>query len=187
MEAWGFTVNLIGQTASQVEFDAEFADHDVAYVSAEIDDTLLSTKVVNTTIGVVNENKDQAETLGFVDDISEDSNRLGLYVLDNTHYVTSPFSLGVLFLYSDYEKELYLDGVLAPGIQALGHESNSAFSAPTLAVLAAGASATAGRTAAGRRVQLPWSDEGLDWNHMTDDAKTIMKRAIEWAADKEEP
>jgi hypothetical protein len=53
---------------------------------------------------------------------------------------------------------------------------------PALAVINIGGEIAGGGTAAGRRVQLPWGDSDFSFNALNNDGKTIMKRAIEWAA-----
>ena len=58
---------------------------------------------------------------------------------------------------------------------------------PALMVLPVGAELVGGGSAAGARVQIPWGSEPLAppvaLDSLSDDAKTIMDRAIGWAAD----
>jgi hypothetical protein len=49
-------------------------------------------------------------------------------------------------------------------------------------VEAGAALAATGNFAAGRRVQLPWGFDSFDFNALNVDGRTIMQRAIEWAA-----
>jgi hypothetical protein len=53
---------------------------------------------------------------------------------------------------------------------------------PALAVIDIGGELAGGDTAAGRRVQLPWGDSTFGFTALNSDGKTIMRRAIEWAA-----
>ena len=43
-----------------------------------------------------------------------------------------------------------------------------------------------GGAAAGRRVQLPWGQDGFDVSQLKKKGQTIMQRSIEWAAEMEE-
>jgi hypothetical protein len=58
---------------------------------------------------------------------------------------------------------------------------------PALMVLQVGAELVGGGSAAGARVQIPWgsgpSAAPVALDSLSDDAKTMMDRAIEWAAD----
>ena len=54
---------------------------------------------------------------------------------------------------------------------------------PALGVIEVGGELSGGGTAAGRRVQLPWGDSDFDISALNAEGRSIMKRAIEWAAD----
>ena len=98
--------------------------------------------------------------------------------------MTSGFNLGALPLYSSAQSIWIVGGSLAPGLQLLGETENTpGVFLPGLAFLDTGADLYGGGFAAGRRVQLPWAGGAtFDINALTNDGRTIMKRAIEWAA-----
>lgn len=184
IESWAFDVTLIADSATQSDFDEAVANADVAYVSTDIHGNDLGTKLRETIIGIVNEDMDVYDDFGFSSSFFW-YNATNIDIVDNTHYITSPFSTGVLALYSSTQTLATVSGALAPDLQVLGTKTSGA--AEALVVLETGAQMYDGGTAAGRRAQLPWGSGGVDINSLTDDAKTIMQRAIEWAANQEQP
>ena len=182
IESWGYTVNLIDESDSQANFDAAIAANDVAYIPQDINSSNLGTKLANATIGVVNEEGEQVDELG----ISAGKlfkTRREIDVVDNSHYITQPFATGLLTFTSVDQSVHMLSGQVAPGLQTLGESFNTGSQwEPSLGTLDAGDTLSDGTsTAAGRRVQLPWGGGTFDINLLTDDGRTIMQRAIEWA------
>ncbi|GAH77226.1 unnamed protein product, partial [marine sediment metagenome] len=185
MEEWGFVVTLINASASQSALTAAAADADVAYISDRLHGNDLNTKLRDAPIGVVNEDQDLYSDFGFSSSQKEFSNITKLDIVDNSHYVTSPFSTGDLTVYSSGQQLCGVYGTIALDLEVLAERTNS--SSDVLTVLETGAELCDGGTAAGRRVQLPWGTGSFDIDNLTEDGKTIMKRAIEWAASKEQP
>jgi hypothetical protein len=183
LEGWGWTVSLISDHATQGEFDTAAATVNVAYISATIDGTILSTKLRDTTIGVVIEKM----MLGFgICDNFQSKIRDEIDIIDNSHYITSPFDVGLLTYLSSLQPVTMINSPYAPGLNSLAEMLNTgSIWMPALAVIETGGGLSGGGTAAGRRVQLPWGDATFDFNALTADGLTIMKRAIEWAALKE--
>ena len=181
-ENWGYTVNLIDQSDDQADFDAAVTLNPVVYVSSEIDPGELAGKLDDTIVGVVN------EEAGLVADFAFAQNHLfqslaQIDITDNTHYITEPFTTGLLNFVDASQPVHMLSGVSAPGLWALGRSFDGIGNwEPSLAVVEAGATLWGGETAQGRRVQLPWGGDGFDVARLTDDGQTIMRRAIEWAS-----
>ena len=182
IEDWDFTVTLIDESDSQANFDAAIAANDVAYIPQEITSSNLGTKLRDAGIGVVNEEGEQVDELGFSNDKIFKS-RHEIDVVDNSHYITQPFATGLLaFALSDQSVHM-LSGGVAPGLQTLGRSFNTgSLWEPSLATLDAGDELSGGGPATGRRVQLPWGGGTFDINQLTDDGRTIMQRALEWGA-----
>ena len=182
IESWGHTVNLIDESDSQTNFDIAIAANDVAYVPQEIDTANLGTKLTSASIGVVNEDGQLVDELG----ISQDKlfkERMEIDVLDNSHYITQPFTTGLLNFVSSNQPVHMLSGTIAPGLTALAQSFNTGSNwNPSLGVISAGGELYGGTSAAGRRVQLPWAGTAFDINALTDDGRSIMERAIEWGA-----
>ncbi|MEE9211831.1 MAG: hypothetical protein V3U29_04175 [Phycisphaeraceae bacterium] len=188
MESWGFVVTRIGASDSESNFDTAVANADVAYVSEEISWNNLGTKLQDALIGVVNEEMELYKVFGFSERARWFTNETDIAILDNTHYVTSPFSSGELAIFSSGQTVVAIDDrfVVAPDLQVLGEDA-SGNAVPALTVLETGAQLWDGGVAAGRRVQVPWGGDAFDINSLTADGETLMKRAIEWAAKKEQP
>lgn len=185
LESWNHTVTLIGEEATQAEYDAAVAVNDVAYISDQIDHGDLDTKLTGAAIGVVNEHKEMCELL----DLSEDRARTGnnyasLVIDDNTHYITKPFFPDLLPICADKANLLLFDKPLAPGAVTLGHYPEDGGD-PMLVVVEAGAQLWSGAAAPERRVILPWGDN-FDFSLVSDNGHTILRRALEWAASQEE-
>ncbi|MEN8803413.1 MAG: hypothetical protein ABF297_15695, partial [Thiogranum sp.] len=182
MESWKFTVNLIDESDSQANFDTAIAANDVAYIPQDINATNLGTKLANAPIGVVNEEGEQVDELDFSGGILFKTNH-AIDVVDNTHYITQPFATGFLTFTSSDQSVHMLSGQIAPGLQTLGQTLNTGTQyKPSLATLDVGDTLSSGGSAVGRRVQLPWGGGTFDINLLTDDGRTIMRRAIEWGA-----
>ncbi|MGB5725661.1 MAG: LamG-like jellyroll fold domain-containing protein [Thiogranum sp.] len=182
IESWDFTVNLIDESDSQANFDTAIAANDVAYISQDINSTNLGTKLANASIGVVNEEGEQVDELGF-SQTKLFKSRHEIDVVDNSHYITQPFATGLLTFVSSDQSVHMLSSSQAPGLQALGKSFNTgSLWEPSLAVIDTGGDLWGGGTAAGRRVELPWGGGTFDTNLLTDEGRTIMRRAIEWGA-----
>jgi len=183
IESWGYEVTLISDHALQAEFDAALADVDVAYIAGSGSSTAVGTKLTAATIGVLSEDMGLVDELGIAQPSFLKRNSQSIDIFDNTHYVTSGFSLGTLQLYS-YVPEIWtVTGLYAPGLQILaGTEASGSSFPPGLAFLEADAELWGGGFAAGRRVQVPWAQGSFDINALNADGKTIMRRAIEWGA-----
>ena len=178
MESWSFTVVPISANDTQGNFDAAVATSDAAYISEEITSGDLNTKLVSATIGIVTEETALLDEFGFSSG-KLDFTDTAIDITDNTHYITSPFSVGSLTVTSSSQTFHYLDGTIAAGAFVLAEELATANS--TLVVLDVGAALDPSGTAAGRRVNLPWGNDPWDINSLTVDGKTLMLRAIEWA------
>ena len=182
IEAWGYAVTLIHETDSQADYDTSVAASDVVYVSGEVSDSALGTKLKPTTLGLVNEQIDLHDEFGFSS--SSDTNSFDKIAdVDNTHEITDGFSTGFLTISTSSQPLQALVGTLAPGMQTLANVWISGANYDDgLALLDVGAELYDGGTAAGRRVQLPWGGSGFDFNALNGDGQTVMQRAIEWAA-----
>jgi K319-like protein len=183
IEGWGWTVYVISDHATQGEFDAATAIVDVVYIPSVIDSAALGGKLRETVVGVVIEK--QMSDFGIATDW-ESKSRNEIKVIDNSHYITSPFDVGMLTYLSSLQPVTKINGGYAPGLNTLAEMFNiGTLWKPALGVIETGGELAGGGTAAGRRVQLPWGDGTFNFNALTVDGTIIMKRAIEWAAQKE--
>jgi hypothetical protein len=157
----------------------------VAYISQEA--TSVGAKLTDQTIGVVNENKDMVDDLGFATGLSMGGGLPTLKV-DQSHYITSVFATNPVSPYAANEWYQIVNEPVAEGVDPVGTWVEAPWSGkPALMALCPGGSLIGGGTDAGRRAQLPWgSGQGATpvdiINSISDDGRTITKRAIEWCA-----
>jgi len=182
IESWGYGVNLIAHDDSQANFDAAVATNDVAYISSAVNETALGTKLRDAPIGVVNEQGQLVDEVGFGQQSVTYKSRVEIDVLDNTHYITEPFPTGLLTILSGTQNLHIMTANKAPGFDALAQVFNTgSLWDDSLGVIYAGGQLYGGGTAAGRRVLLPWGDATFDVTALNADGRVIMQRAIEWA------
>jgi hypothetical protein len=184
MVNWGWTVTLIDDDDTQANFDAAAATNDVAYISQEAVATTLGSKLNDTPIGVVNENKDMLDDFGFATGLSMGGGVLTLNV-DPDHYITSVFETNPVAPYVANEWYQIVNEPVAEGVDPVGTWVESPWTGkPALMAMSQGALLIGGGTAAGRRVQIPWgSGQGatpVDINSLSDDGRGLIKRSIEW-------
>ena len=177
IESWGMATNVIDEDDSQASFAAAFAEADVVFVTEEARANDIGNKLTAATIGVVTEEADLSDELGFSDDVQWERNETELQI-DNSHYVTLPLASGLQTVLTHNEDLAQLKGDIAPDMQILGESDGK----PALAVLEQDAETIDGN-AAGRRVFLPWGDDKMDFEHLNANGLTILQRALEWGAD----
>ncbi len=188
IESWGYDVTLISDDASQAEYDTALADVDVVYICGSGSSTAVGTKLTAATVGVLSEDIGLVDELGIAEPAFVKKNSQQINVIDNTHYVTNGFVLGSLQLYTYLPEIWTVTGALAPGLNILGETQDAVGTFPPgLAYLETGAELYGGGFAAGRRVQMPWSQGSFDINALNADGRTIFRRAIEWGAGAEIP
>ena len=186
MESWGFTVEWISVSSPQADFDAAAATNDVAYICEEIDAAALGVKLRDTTIGVVNEERLLAANFGFMQTYATSTNATVIDIGAVSHYIITPFAQGSLSVFSSGQSVVAIASASpeAPDVIPLATETGTTLK--TLLTLETGAELYGGGTAAGRRVQTFYGDDGFDINALTANGQTLMKRSIEWAAGKED-
>lgn len=178
MESWGYSVVPFTANQSQTVYDGAVATVDVAYVSREVSSSELGTKLKSATIGIVNEVQDLTDEYGF-SSANSCYTSTAVDVIDTSHYITSVFSSGALGILSSSSALHIATGTMGGGASVLAEEPSS--SNASLVIIDAGGALYGGGTAAGRRVHLPWGCNGFDFALMSDDGRTVMKRALEWA------
>ena len=186
LESWCYTVSLIDDGASQADYDAAAASVDVIYVSSEASATQVGDKLTSQTTGIVSEDPDLHNDLGFSTVRYRAATNAPLTTVAS-HYITADFGGGDVTLYTSDQPSGAAAGTLPAGLVSVGDWSSGAL-APLdgLLTLETGATISGGGTAAGRRVQLPWDgNEGAavaDIGALTTDGQIVLQRSLEWAA-----
>ncbi len=186
LDSWGYQVNTIGASDPIGAFTQAAADADVAYLPEGVSAAELGTKLRDAAIGVVNEEQSLNDELGISSGTAA-TTKSDIYIVDNTHYITSGFNTGFLTVFTSSQPVYVLNGFASVDLVVLARTNTVGPQYyPSLAVLEAGDILYGGGTAAARRVQLPWGAVFFDFNALNADGQTLLRRAIEWAANQED-
>lgn len=177
--SFGNRIMLIEDEAAPGAYDAVAADVDVALIPLHVPVMSVSTKLKNVAIGVVSEAGALASGYGFSTDVSDIVYDDQINIVDATHEVTCKWAIGDLPI-ATHPVLSRLRGTLAPGATVLARTRNGA--KPILIAIEKGTLLADGSTAAGRRMQLPWSTDRCDAEALTIEGMTLAERAIDWAA-----
>lgn len=185
IESWGYEVVTIGASEPQSKYDTAVTDADVAYIPQDISAAVLGTKLQNAAIGVVNEDPEWTAQLGICASLVG-TTATDLWVVDNSHYIMSGFPVDWVTVFTATQPFNVLNGWISSDQIALGgNRLLGPLVYASMAVLETGGEVYSGGTAPARRVQLPWGGAAFDITTITADGKTIMRRSIDWAAERE--
>ncbi len=178
IESWNYDVIPISDSASQSEFDAALLTADVVYVTCDTSASSVGSKLASTALGVV------VEEAGLFDeqDLSSTSGSVAsntIEITDNTHYITSPFSMGSLTIHGGAGDLVSATGTVSPGGSVLAESSGGA---AQLVAIDMGGQTHDGDEAVGRRVALPWGQALFAFENLNTDGKLVMRRALDWCA-----
>lgn len=182
IQAWGYTVHLLSDHASQSAYDLAIADADVVFVNEDALSYVIGDKLHDAPIGVVNEEGNFNDELDVAASYRWHVDRR-IDIVDNSHYITEPFSAGRLQVLSSYGFMINHTGSLAPDAWTLAERPSS--SREVLVTVDAGQRLLGSETAAGRRALLPWGASFFDFAQLNSDGLTIFQRALLWACNKE--
>lgn len=185
IESWGYDVQTISQEASQATFDEQLDGANVVFVSGEINSGTLGSKVTAATVGVVSESAYNAIQLGILGSSLSTSYQSSdtIEVVDASHHITSQHSAGTLQVFDTPQQVKMLFGLsdLAPAANILA-EVDQTLPYPTFVTVDGEEELANGDDAAGRRVLLPWGDNGFDFTALNTEGQTLLQRAIQWGA-----
>lgn len=175
-ESWGYTVTTISETANQTSFNTAWRGASVAYIPETVTPGNVGTKLTAATLGVICEEADLSDELGFSASTSSLSNN-GFTVAAASHDITAGLGPGEAALFSSNQPVRRFSGTQG-GYTTLG--TNAGSSHVTFAVMERGATLTPSGTAAGRRVFLPFGNSGFSISALNDTGRTVLQRSIEW-------
>lgn len=187
IQSWGYETELISASAPQTDFDDAVTRCSVAYVVEMGQSVILGTKLRDASIGVVVEEAELCEHMGFSQDRDWPWLRDTIDVIDTSHYITATFALGPLTIATENAEVVALAGATAAGLSVLADVSWPANTEACLVIIETGGDLYGGGIASARRVQLPWGRTGFDFNVLNDTGLTLMRRAVDWAAENEHP
>ena len=183
MESWGFQVTEIAAVASVEELAAATLPVDVIYVSYELANDWLSllskmNEDSNVARGAVVEHGLTYSGFGIASFYQIfDSSGTSITITDNTHEITSSFSLGDLAIVNSSQPLVCATPSYAPDIVQLAERSGKL----SLGVVEVNGKVLNG-VARGRRVKLPWARSSFDIDALNDNGREILRRSIVWAA-----
>ncbi len=176
MQAWGYNVD----TYDDLNLGALTPS---SYDSLFISSTTLSTRVGDqfnsTDSGIVSEDSLLSDDFDMAS-VSYTQSGTNLDIIDNSHFLLSPFAPGTLPVYSQPMEVLSYGGTVAAGVEALADID----SLGSLVVADTGASLLGGATAAGRRVLLPLGrsfETNFNWDFLNNNGLIMVQRALEWS------
>lgn len=182
-EAWGYSVSLIDDEASQTGIDSALASNDVAYISETVSASDLGTKLAGTAHAVISEERNQQDELGLSSN-GDETVTDRIEITDNTHYITSLFPLGVIPIGRAPMEGQIVSGTPAAGLQVLGRLNGST----GLAFIDAGGALAGGGTAPGPRALLPVGrNDSFNWDYLNNNGRLLLQRAIQWGIDAVPP
>jgi hypothetical protein len=183
LRSWGWTVMAMSASAPASELESAATVADVAYVVEQQQSTALGTKLRDAPIGVVNEEVELRADFGFAANRDWPTPTATIDLVDDTHFITSPFTVGPLAIATQDVEIVTLAGQLAGGLEVLS-TSDWGGGQTGMAVIETGGPLYGGGTAPARRVQLPWGRVGFDIGHLNADGRTLMRRAVDWAGER---
>jgi hypothetical protein len=184
MESWGYEVVPFTANQSANAYDAALADVDVVEVTEETHSSHVGTKLRDTEIGVVNEERaliDELQMANSGGSYSDDE----IDIVENAHYITSGLSLGNLTILNSSEQLNTAGSSLAPGATVLAERVSS--NSVVMAAIDAGEELRDGSLAHGRRVYMPWGADSFDAAELNEDGWLLLKRSLEWASAQAAP
>ena len=182
-ESWGYTVTLIDDADSAANYAAALASTDVVYVGSSISSSVLSGKLEDTTVGIVNEPGLMIDNFG-LNGGSASVTDIALDIVEPTHYIALDFSGSTVTIFSASTSMTVLGSTDAPGLVTVAEPAAGGSNPSVVATLETGAERYDSAPSAGRRVHLPFASAEI--SQLTADGLTLMRRSIEWAAEQVE-
>jgi hypothetical protein len=182
IESWGYTVEVLSESANQSAIDTAVSNNDVVYVSNTVNSSQLGNRLAGVPIGVISEDGDYNSDLGTSSGAGWTTGS-AVDVIDNSHYITALFPSGALPIYAANMEGLIATGTMATDLQTL---SNWGSDPGLAAVETGGLLADGSSTAAGRRVMLPLGRNGsFNWDYLNNNGRLIVQRALQWGTGAE--
>jgi len=178
-EGWNYHVLTVVDSASQSTYHEAVSEADVIYISEEVNSGSVAGKLDDTTLGVVCEEPYLQDSFGFTNGNGPSFTGSSTTVVNNSHYITSPFATGELTIADGSTALTRFSSSPASGAVVLAETSGGTVTLATLDHAATRADSSANP---GRRVMLPVGGSNFHPDHLNADGRTILRRSLEWAA-----
>ena len=179
-QSWGWTVTAVDGTNTSALTSAA-ASNDVMFLSDTAGGGSATIRTLD--IGVVNENFSAWPTLLYSSSGDQNwNNNTTIDIVDNGHYITSPFSTGSLTIHTSSDDVNYWEAGANPlpsGVTSLA-DSPTSTNDVALHVAETGATLYSSNTAVNRRVWFP--SDAANPSVFTTDYETLLERSLDWAA-----
>lgn len=178
MESWNFVIVMRGLNDGTNAIVSAAGQSQAVYVSGTLNAASFSgaASLAALSVGIVNEHPDLADEFGFAASTTHVPFGTQVAIANVSHYIITGLPSGNVSV--GYPGGMYsLGGTLATNLNILGTVSG----APGLATVDPGKLLIDGRTAAGRRVMVPWGGANTDPTNWNATGQMLTCRAIEWA------
>jgi hypothetical protein len=180
-EQWGYDVTVMEANASKQRYQQATSNADLVYISERVSSNRVQRHGIIRDLakGVVNEEAYLNDAFGLSQKNGPGDYGRSIQITDPTHYITQPFDKGDLTLTQTIQDLRRHPGPIAQGAEGLARQSGGG--ELTLAVFHTGDQTHQG-SAPGRRVFLPFGDNGFRVTGLTSEGRTLLKRSLKWAA-----
>ncbi len=178
LQSQGLTVSYADDGDTRATYDSLIIANNIAsvYISESVGSATLGTKAQTLNRGVVTANNGSWEDMLLGNPEGTEAGTT-VSVVDNSHYITSPFALGVLTAYLASVNRARVQNPGAGATSLIVNPSNSANK--ELLVYLKNGGLYGGTPAAERRAGIYTDAVFAEW---TSDTRTLVLRAIKWAA-----
>jgi hypothetical protein len=180
-ESLGYTVTAIADDATQATYDNAAASNDVMFMSTTIDTAAATTaaqRARTLNVGIVSEDISTWGALMYYSGSNSTSNSgTTIYINDNSHYITQPFSTGNLTVFNSSTTRAGWGAALPAGGTLLAELASG--SADTIFAVDTGGELYNSNYAINRRVFFGVTDNS-GFSSRTADLETLIQRALTW-------
>ncbi|MCA9146996.1 MAG: prepilin-type N-terminal cleavage/methylation domain-containing protein [Planctomycetaceae bacterium] len=180
-QSWGYSVQPVTAARTNAQIDALAAAADAIYISENIVASDLNTKLNDAKAGIVNEVGALHDDLELASSAGVSYTGTQIRIADNTHYVTSPFNIGVLSITATAQYLGRMNGTLATDLQTIAQDFGGTNS--SLTVIGTGGRLEDGTPALGPRLNWPIGND-FSFSALNSAGLTLLQRAVDWAARK---
>lgn len=183
LKSLGFSVKYIDDAATKSQYDSALSTIQAVFVSVEVDDVQVSSKLAGATVGVVFEEPDLGDDFHVCSSWTSLTHSGALRLVNSSHFITSGFPGSTISIYDSIQPvSIYRSG-LALGATQLGswRDSGGSYTA-SLIVVDKGGLLNDLSIAPARRVRLPWGRSGFDFSNIKEDGQIILYRSLVWAS-----
>jgi hypothetical protein len=183
IQSWGYTVTTVAQGDTQTNINTAVAAADVVYVPYTIQEWVLTSELRTASKGVVCSENQEDAYMGFSTSPGWTFSATQINITNNTHYITSPFSTGLLTIFNSSSTLNLMNTTYASGLQKLGDQNSGSNGLCVMDPGATLAQTTGGNsTASGRRVRICWGGDAFTISTLNSNGLTILQRSLLWAA-----